>query len=129
MSVALKIVDQTVGVHPVVVRELYLASERITLRELLKRRIDEEAAELNAGRSDVHPLVFPSAHEQRLNGEKQVRRTIDADQQFAAAVEAFERKRIIIIADGRQLLDLEQPITVTATTEVTFLRLVPLVGG
>jgi hypothetical protein len=56
MAVALRIVDQTLGVHPPTVRELRLARERITLRELLRRRIDEEVAELNAGGDDIKPL-------------------------------------------------------------------------
>jgi hypothetical protein len=130
MSVALKIVDQTLGIHPPVTRELRLVSERITLRELLKRRIDEEVAELNAGGGDeIKPLVAPMEQESRLNGEKPTRRTVDPERQLAAAVEAFERRRIVIIVDSRQVLDLDQAIVVTPDTEVRFLKLVPLVGG
>jgi hypothetical protein len=129
MTVALKIVDQTLGVHPPSIRELRLASERITLRELLIRRIDEEVAELNAGRDGITPLVTPTEQERRLNGEKSDRMLVDATRQMAAALKAFERRRIVIIVDGRQALDLDQPITVTPQTEVKFLKLVPLVGG
>jgi hypothetical protein len=129
MSVALKIVDQTLGVHPPVTRELRLVSERITLRELLKRRIDEEVAALNAGGNEIKPLVAPTEQERRLNGEKPTRRKVDPELQLAAAVEAFERRRIVIIVDSRQVLDLDQPIVVTPNTEVRFLKLVPLVGG
>jgi hypothetical protein len=130
MSVALKIVDQTLGIHPPVTRELRLVSERITLRELLKRRIDEEVAGLNAGGGDeIKPLVAPTEQESRLNGEKPTRRTVDPERQLAAAVEAFERRRIVIIVDSRQVLDLDQAIVVTSDTEVRFLKLVPLVGG
>lgn len=129
MSVALKIVDQTLGVHPPRTRELRLASERITLRELLKRRIDEEVAELNAGADETMPLVTPAEQERRLNGEKPSRKVVDPERQFAVAVEAFERTRIVIIVDGRQTTDLDKPIVVTPHTEVKFLKLVPLVGG
>ena len=130
MSVALKIVDQTLGIHPPIIRELRLVSERITLRELLKRRIDEEVAGLNAGGGDeIKPLVAPMEQEVRLNGEKPTRRMVDPERQLAAAVEAFERRRIVIIVDGRQVLDLDQAIVVTPDTEVRFLKLVPLVGG
>ena len=129
MAVALKIVDQTLGVHPPRTREFRLASERITLRELLTRRIDEEVAELNAGRDEITPLVTPTEQERRLNGEKSPRRPVDPARQLAAAVEAFERRRIVIIVDGRQALKLDEPITVTPATEVKFLKLVPLVGG
>jgi hypothetical protein len=122
MTVALKIVDQTLGVHPPRIRELRLASERITLRELLKRRIDEEVAELNAGREEIIPLVTPTEHKRRLNGERPDRRPVDATRQLAAAVEAFERRRIVVIVDGGQALDLDQSISVTAETEVRTAR-------
>jgi hypothetical protein len=133
MSVALKIVDQTLGIRPSITWELRLASERITLRELLKRRIDEEVAVLNAGGGDeIKPLIAPTEQESRLNGERRerpTRRMVDPERQLAAAVEAFERRRIVIIVDNRQALDLDQAIVVTPTTEVRFLKLVPLVGG
>jgi hypothetical protein len=54
---------------------------------------------------------------------------VDPERQLAAAVEAFERRRIVIIVDDRQALDLDQAIVVAPTTEVRFLKLVPLVGG
>ncbi len=63
MSVDFKIVDQTLGVHPHVTRELRLASERITLREPLERRIEEEVAAINAGGGDIQPLVVPTRQE------------------------------------------------------------------
>ena len=129
MSVALKIVDQTLGVHPPITRELRLVNERITLRELLKRRIDEEVAELNAGRHEIKPLVAPAEQERRLNGEKPTRGAVDPGRQLAAALEAFQRNRIVVIVDHQQVLDLDQPIVATPTTEVRFLKLVPLVGG
>ena len=129
MSVALRIVDQTLGVHPPVSRQLRLVSERTTLREVLKRRIEEDVAALNAGKDEIPPLVTPTQQERRLNGENAVRRPVDPAKQFSAAVAAFERRRIVIIVDRRQALDLDQPIVVTPDTEVRFLKLVPLVGG
>jgi hypothetical protein len=127
MSVALKIVDQILGVDPPIRRELRLASERTTLRELIKRRIDEEVAELNAGCEAVRPLVTPTEQERRLNKKRPSK--VDAGKQLAAAVEAFERTRIVVIVDGKQMTELDRPITVSPDTEVRFLKLVPLVGG
>jgi hypothetical protein len=129
MSVALKVIDQTLGVDPPITRQLRLVSERTTLREVLRRRIDEEVAELNAGRDEIKPLVTPTQQERRLNGEKSIPGMVDPGKQFSAAVEAFERRRIVIIVDRLQVLDLDQPIIVTPDTEVRFLKLVPLVGG
>jgi hypothetical protein len=127
MSLALKIVDQTPGVHPPAIRQLRLASERTTLRELFARRIEEEVAALNAGSDTIRPLVAPTEREQSLNGRP--RKMIDAGSQLAAAIEAFERTRILVIVNERQVLDLDQPLIVTPETEVRFIKLVPLVGG
>lgn len=127
--IALKIVDQTPGVHPPVERYLRLASERITLRELLGRRIEEEVAALNAGRDAMLPLVAPTAREQRLNERSSKPRMIDPARQLAAAIEAFERTRILVVVNRRQVLDLDEPLTVTPDSEVRFIKLVPLVGG
>jgi hypothetical protein len=129
MSIAVKIVDQTLGVHPPLTRELRLVSERTTVRELIRRRIDEEAAALNAGREDLRPLVAPTEQEARLNKSKSSRRSVDAGKQLAAAVEAFERTRIVVTVDGKQVRELDQPITVSPDSEIRFLKLVPLVGG
>lgn len=127
MSLALKIVDQTPGVHPPAIRQLRLASERITLRELFARRIEEEVAALNAGNDAMRPLVAPTEREQSLN--EHPRRMIDAGRQLAAAIEAFERTRILVVVNDRQVMDLDQPLVVTPDTEVRFIKLVPLVGG
>ncbi|MGJ4930201.1 hypothetical protein ACQR1I_07620 [Bradyrhizobium sp. HKCCYLS2038] len=131
MTVALKIIDQTPGQHAPVVRQLYLASERTTLREVLRRRIEEEVAAINAADRTIHPLVVaPTEHEARVNGERTARpRKVDADKQLAAAIEAFERTRILVVVDRRQVLDLDEEITIMPDTEVRFIKLVPLVGG
>jgi len=129
MSLALKIVDQTPGVHPPVIRVLRLVSERTTLRELLARRIEEEVVALNAGSDKIQPLVVPTQRERSLNDRSPKPRVIDAGCQLAAAIEAFERTRIVVIVNDRQVLDLDQPLIVTPDTEVRFIKLVPLVGG
>jgi hypothetical protein len=125
----LKLVDQTLGVHPPVVRRLRLAGELVTLRELLTRRIDEEVAASNAGSDEIKPLITPTDQESRLNERPSQRRQVDARRQLAAAIEAFESTRIVVIVNNRQVLDLDQPLIVTSDTEVRFLKLVPLVGG
>jgi hypothetical protein len=129
MSIAVRIVDQILGVDPPLRRELRLVSERTTVRELMKRRIDEEVAALNAGREDLQPLVVPTEQESRLNKTKPAGRTVDAGKQLATAVAAFERTRIVVIIDGRQVKELDQPITVSPDSEIRFVKLVPLMGG
>ena len=129
MSLALKIVDQTPGVHPPITRVLRLASERTTLRKLLAQRIEEEVVALNAGSDAMQPLVVPTERERSLNDRSHKPRIIDRGRQLAAAIEAFERTRILVVVNDRQVLDLDQPLIVTSDTEVRFVKLVPLVGG
>jgi hypothetical protein len=134
MTLALKIIDQIPGVPSLLTRQLRLASERITLRELITRRIDDEVTALNAGSDSdsdepIMPLVMPTEWEARLNARPSKPRTIDAARQLATAIEAFERTRILIVVDRRQVMDLDEPLSVSADTEVRFIKLVPLVGG
>jgi hypothetical protein len=136
MSVGLKIIDEAPGAPRRFVREMRLVSERISVRELMQRRIEEEAAEINAGQKEPLPLVTPTMWEQRLNGRAGKpaagdggRKRVDAGEQLAAAVEAFAKGRIIVIVGERQVTDLDAPLTLAPDTEVTFLKLVPLVGG
>ena len=134
MTVGLKIIDEAPGAQRRFVREMRLVSERITVRELMQRRIEEEAAEINAGRTEPRPLVIPAMWEQHLNGGKKAtgtssRKRVDAGEQLTAAIEAFVKGRIVVIVGDRQVSDLDAPLTVAPDTEVTFLKLVPLVGG
>jgi hypothetical protein len=129
MSLAVKLIDHTPGGPPPIVRHLRLASERITLRELLARRIDEEVAAFNAGSSTIQPLIVPDERERRLNERTPKPRRIEAERQLAAAIKAFERNRIMVIVDNRQIEDLDVPLGITPDSEVRFLKMVPLVGG
>ncbi len=100
-----------------------------TVRELLRSRIEQEVARFNASRGQVFQgLVEPTGAERTLNGPR-VLRQVRWEPQFEAAVEAFERTRLLVIVDGRQLEDLDAPLEVAPDTEVVFLRLVPLAGG
>ena len=53
----------------------------------------------------------------------------DVKKQFEAACEAYARNGFLILVDERQAGGLDEEVTLGAGTEVTFLRMVPLVGG
>jgi hypothetical protein len=57
------------------------------------------------------------------------RRPIDWEKQAAKAVEAFERNGFFSLVDDRQAESLDDTIQLTPTTTVSFVKLVPLVGG
>ncbi|MDA0563604.1 hypothetical protein LG943_04555 [Streptomonospora sp. S1-112] len=113
---------------------LDLAGERVSVREVIRRRVFQEAAEYNARASSgpFRGLVRPTEAEAVLNGPRgpvhpPVR--VDPEEQFAAAVAAFSRNGFLVLTGERQLTDLDEEIELTPGLEVTFLKLVPLVGG
>ncbi len=110
---------------------LALPNERITVRELIRARVYNEVEAYNRDRSEYFKgLVQPSDTEMTLNGYRMhERKQVDPEKQYKLAVESFERNGFILLVDDKQVDDLEQVIEISPTTNVTFIKLVPLVGG
>ncbi len=110
---------------------LALPSERITVRELIRARIYHEVQDYNARQSEYFTgLVQPSDAEITLNGYRMKKvRSLDPEKQYKLALESFEHNGFILLVDDRQVDSLDQVIEVGPATAVTFLKLVPLVGG
>lgn len=131
MGAALRIYDETPGQERRPAATLQLASERLTVRELIRRRVEQEVAAYNGAKEDVFQgLVQPSKSEQLLNGFKlKKRRALDAEEQVGVALAAFEKNGFVLLFDDRQVEDLEEEIVILPDSSATFVRLVPLVGG
>lgn len=54
---------------------------------------------------------------------------LGVEDQYALAVQALSERRILFLIDGEEVLDLDQTVRVHPEIQVTFLRLIPLVGG
>jgi hypothetical protein len=110
---------------------LDILEETITLAEIIRRRIYQEVTEYNARQvSHFYGLVQPTEAERTLNGyQLRQPRRLDWEAQYTAAAQAFARRGFIVLVDDRQVADLNASVTLAAGSEVTFLRLVPLVGG
>jgi hypothetical protein len=112
-------------------------TERLTVRELLRARIWQEVQDHNLAAATSSPagqvfrgLVQPTDTEHTLNGFKFSQpRVLDWDEQFRRACEGFERNGFFVLVGDRQATTLDEEFTVAADTEVTFVKLVPLVGG
>lgn len=111
-------------------------TERITVRELIRERVHHEVREFNRKKDDpvFHGLVQPSETERVLNGRRpgykfSSRREIDWEAQVALALEAFSRNHFFVIVDDRQAEHLDEEFSIGPKTEVSFVKLVPLVGG
>ncbi|WP_435282299.1 hypothetical protein [Streptomyces koelreuteriae] len=110
---------------------LEIAEERLTVRELIRRRVFQEVAEFNARTPKVFQgLVQPEDTERVLNGyEVRTPRRIDPEAQTALALRAFAGNGFLVLVGDRQITDPDEEIELPLGTEVTFLKLVPLVGG
>jgi hypothetical protein len=111
--------------------DLEIFEERLALRELIRRRVFQEVAEHNARRSgSFRGLVRPTDTERTLNGFRTREfRPVDAEAQYLRVLEAFSRNGFVVLVDDRQVEELDARVELRSGTEVTFLRLVPLVGG
>ncbi|MGN6367390.1 MAG: hypothetical protein ACTHN5_03925 [Phycisphaerae bacterium] len=109
--------------------------ERVTVRELIRSRVYQEVQDFNLkrgqGRGDVfRGLVQPTDAEVVLNGYRVRKgREVEWKPQFEKACEAFERHGFLLLVDEVQMTSLEEEVELKAETGVTFLKLVPLVGG
>lgn len=110
---------------------LAVPTEQITVRELIRSRVFYEVQEYNARHSEFfHGLVQPNDAEKTLNGFKlSTRRELDWEKQFAIALQSFQQNGFLVLVDDRQVTDLDQMIEIRPDTSVTFLKLIPLVGG
>ena len=131
MATALTIHDEGTSGGRIRTFKLQLVSERITVRELIERRVTQEVEDYNRSQPEYfHGLVQPTDAELVLNGYRlRQKRMLDAAEQRARAVEAFQRAGFFLLVDGRQLDALDDEIAVRPDTEVRFVKLVPLVGG
>jgi hypothetical protein len=131
MTNQLQITDASTlgGASPVFV--LDFLTDRITVRELIRRRVYQEVKDYNIQQPEYfRGLVQPTEAEQTLNGYRlKRRRQIDWEQQFEQALQAFAGNGFVLLVDDRQMDDLEAEIVVSPETMVTFLKLVALVGG
>jgi hypothetical protein len=129
---SLKVIDETTAGERSEGLTLEFLTERVTVRELIRSRVYQEVTERNARWNLIsRQMMQPSLEEQALNGEQRsaAHNKIDWEQQFERALAVFEGNGFLIFAAGKQLLDLDEEITLGPGAEVTFLRLVPLVGG
>ncbi len=105
--------------------------ETVSIRELIRQRIYQEVTEYNARLTGhFRGLVQPTLAERTLNGFRlPSKNRLDWQAQYEKALDAFTRHSYIVLVNDMQIADLDTSIQVRADTEVTFFKLVPLVGG
>jgi hypothetical protein len=130
-KVAIRVFDEAPGSPRREAFTLELWSEKVTVRELIERRVRQEVDDYNRSAPEYfRGLVQPTDAERVLNGWRlRKARRIDVDQQIAGAFDAFSHGRILLLVDDCQVEALDQKIVLRRDAEVCFYKLVPLVGG
>ena len=115
---------------------LEFLSERITVRELIRERVHHEVNQFNRRQSGdlFQGLVQPAHADVVLNGARseyrlKKDRPIDGEAQFEQALAGFEANRFFVIIDDRQVESLDQEFKIGPRTVVSFVKLIPLIGG
>ena len=131
MPTTLTIHDETASGQKTHTFTLDCLTERMSVRELIRARIYQEVQDYNQKEPEYfRGLVEPTAAERVLNGYKlKARRKIDWEEQFKRALDAFERNGFFVLVGNRQAETLDEEFEVKVDTEVSFVKLVPLVGG
>lgn len=131
MSTTVVVRDETTqgSVNNELVLEFF--TQRITVRELIHQRVKHEVDAYNSAKPTVfNGLVQPTDTERTLNGFKLPKqRNIDWEKQADMAEEAFMSNGFLLLVDDKQLTELDEVIDIRPNTTITFLKLIPLVGG
>lgn len=130
MTATLTVRDETATGAVLHQRTLDFLDEHVTVRELITRRVQEEVREYNraAERGVFVGLVQPTDAEAALNGVR-TRREVSWKRQRDAALAAFLANGFFVLVGDRQVESLDERIHIGLGTEVSFVKLVPLVGG
>jgi hypothetical protein len=131
MPATLTIADETLLGESEQTFTLDFLTERVTVREIIRSRVYEEVQLYNASTPEFfHGFVQPNDTEKTLNGYKvRERRRIDWEVQYLKALQAFATNGFFILVDDRQVEHLDEVVEIQYNTRVSFVKLVPLVGG
>jgi hypothetical protein len=111
--------------------DVSFTKSKITVRELIEARVHAEVDRYNSKLPEYFQgLVQPSNAEKTINGYKmKERKKVDPEKQIYVALDAFQKSAYFVLIDKYQPETLDQEVSITSLTEITFLKLTPLVGG
>lgn len=111
--------------------DVQLRKKIVTVRELIEARVHAEVERYNNRLPEYfHGLVQPTHAEKTINGYRmKERKKVDPEKQAYVALDAFQKNGYFLLIDNLQPESLDQEITITSKTRISFLKLTPLVGG
>jgi hypothetical protein len=100
---------------------LEFLTEHVTVREIIRARVYQDVQDEKLAHAARRARLVQPGH--RAAGEP------DFERAFTIACDSFTKHAFILLVGNTQADSLDQRFTITPGMEVTFLRLVPLVGG
>ncbi|MHC4956150.1 MAG: hypothetical protein ACYTGZ_20085 [Planctomycetota bacterium] len=131
MSTTITVRDETASGNLNQEFTLELMASTVDVREIIRSRVYQEVQDFNRKRPALfRGLVQPTEAERELNGYRVKKaRKVNWETQFNKAIEAFQGNGFLLLVDDRQLTDLDEEVKIGVDTRVSFVKLIPLVGG
>ncbi|MFT3910253.1 MAG: hypothetical protein QM737_12560 [Ferruginibacter sp.] len=129
--ITLTVKDETTSGQTTNELSISFDSELTTVADIIKARVIAEVNAYNNKMPEYYRgLVQPGDAERTLNGYKlKERKKVDAEKQVLVALEAFKNNGFFILIDNIQSDSLDQMLVINNQTQVSFIKLTPLVGG
>jgi len=111
--------------------QMSLPRPSIGIRELIDIRVRLEVENYIQGKRHAgYELFAVDEVEKLLNGRGSgVAPQFDAEKHVQRAMSGFSSNRFFVIVNDRQVTDIDEKVAVADTTNVSFMQLMPLVGG
>jgi hypothetical protein len=111
--------------------------EAITLRQLISHVVRAEVTAFKERQAERRLLKALSAREiaeglasgKVDSGGSDLNQPVDPEQAVATAIEAFGDGLYLVVVDGQEVKSLDAPITLSESSQLTFIRLTMLAGG
>ena len=130
-TITLNIKDETATGKLLNEVKVSFANNLTTVKEIIKARVAAEVEAYNNRMPEYYKgLVQPGDAETTLNGYKmKARKKVSAEAQITTALDAFYMNGYFVLIDNIQAEELEQMVVVNEQTQISFVKLTPLVGG
>lgn len=129
--IILKVKDETFAGKITNEIELHFKGESTTVKDIIIERVSQEVDAYNdTNAAYFNGLIEPSDAEKTLNGFKlKPKALIDKETQCYVALDAFQKNGFFVLIDDLQAENLTDIVTLRDTTEISFVKLTPLIGG
>lgn len=129
MTITLAVCEKTPGGSAPSQYDIEVHDERQTVRELIRNIVFHQVYDHNTATREWQRIIAAEAEMKRNPKHEHAGKALDWVPKYEQALSAFEKNQIVLLVDDRQIEDLDSEILVNRNTKVTFLKLIPLVGG